>query len=276
MNFVGKNFKLACMLSLLLGAGSVHATQFSIQGSDVVTNSGYGFSYSGDGGNPTNSVNDARGSVGDGGYDAFDGMGYLSNTGSLSVTRRTEAFQSLNLYRWFDTFTNNTGSTITQTINWWGNLGSDGYQTTYAGPGSSFINVDNNGYDPVGAYIYGNNTFASTSMNSSWYCGPEGQWSCYDNVNISTTLTLDAGQSASLLNFVFLARDNNDRSGDVALATNTAANLVANPYLDGLNQDERSRILNWGGMPSEVPEPGTAALLGLGLFGFMMSRRRKS
>lgn len=270
------------VLNMFAAVGLAQAGQYTIP-LDVYTSNGWttGASYVGAGGDAGTGGPSPAGAMQDGGYDATDGMGYLANVGALTATRRTEAFQSMNLYRWVDTFTNNTSSTVSQTVSWWGNLGSDGSQTTYlgAGPGRAIINVDNGfgsgapGYDPVGAYVFGNNAFANSNMNASWYCSPNTGWGCSDNISIATSLTLNPGQSISLLTFAFYARDLTNRSGDIALAVNMAATLGANPYLEGLTQAERSRIINWG-PASQVPEPASLMLLGLGLLGLGLSRRR--
>lgn len=253
-------------LFLALAAASVpftsaEAAQFTIAG-DIFGPGGYVTTYTGAGTQGGN-----LGVVNDGGSDAFDGYGYYCATSGLAFTRQTEAFGGQNLYRFFDTFTNNSAERVTRTVTFLGNLGSDS-RTQLQANGLGFSVTcefsDHCGHDPVVALIYGNNGLGEQTIS--------GEYS-----TINYTLTLDPGQSASILNFAFLASDlSGTNAADVALAIERARNLVVDPMLAGLTDRQLRRIVNFDlGVPAAVPEPSSWALmiLGFGAIGASMRRR---
>lgn len=217
-------------------------------------------------------LNGNAGIVVDGGYDAFDGYGFVRNpdgnpySGLFTVSRQTELLTGTNTYRFFDTFTNNTGSTINETIRFYGNLGSDGNENIVFSNSGAIVTCDSptcTGYDPALALVFQNNGFGSGAVSFNAF-------DAYYN------LSLGAGESVSLLSFAYLVRDMSNRSGDLALAVAGAQDLYNNPNVSGLTQAQQNRIVNFDlGGPGGVPEPATWAMLvlGFGVLGSGMRRR---
>ncbi len=206
------------------------------------------------------------GMVSDGGFDAFDGFGYVFDLGGLTLTRQTELLAGTNTYRFLDTFTNTTGATINQTVRFYGNLGSDTNENIQFSNSGAIVSCDSitcaAGYDPALALVFNNNGFGTGAITPN-------------DFNARYDLSVGAGQSVSLLNFAFLARDLSDRSGDRALAISTAQALQANPNVTGLTAEQQARVLNFN-LTAAVPEPGTWAMmiLGFGAVGGAMRRRQ--
>ena len=256
-----RNLLLAMALAFG-GAGAGQAQQFTTTG-DLFGAAGYVSSYTGIG-----IANQARGGVSDGGRDAFDGYGYYTQFGGLTLNRQSEVFAGQNLYRFFDTFTNNTGHAVTQTVTFYGNLGSDGRtKVQSAGPGYLVTceAVSSCAGDPAVAAIYGNNGLGVQTLNGEQYY-------------VNFTLSLAAGESASLLNYAFLASSlSGTNAADVALATDRAQALFSNPMLDGITDQQLRRVANFDlGLPAAVPEPTTWAFMigGFGMVGASLRRRR--
>jgi hypothetical protein len=250
-------------------ASAAGATQFTIT-SDVDSGAG-GVTYIG----PVTST--YQGNVNDGGRDALDGYGYylgFSDSpafGGLTATRQVEAITALNVYRFFDTFTNNSASTIDTILTFAGNLGSDDVTHVLASGPNYLVSCQWNGTacfsDPVVASISGNNGLGTIGFLAS----PP------DTYNASFHVTVAPGASISLLNFVFLASDENGTApSDTALAIDTAQSLVAHPYLDGLTDSQIGNIVNFSFGASPAPEPASWAtmLIGFGVIGSTVRRRR--
>ncbi len=215
----------------------------------------------------------AYGSVADGGRDAFDSYGYYPNAlpAGLTDTRLVEAFTSRNLYRFLDTFTNTTSDTISTTLVFFGNLGSDSATLTEYSAGGLIVSCQSGSIgcesDPVVASIAGNNGLGHQLING-------------DNYSASFDVTIAAGASISLLNFAFVAsEETGTQASDVTLAIVRGQSLVANPFLDGLSTRQIAQIANYDfGTPSgTVPEPATWAMMmgGFGMAGAMLRRYRR-
>lgn len=246
---------------------AAHAAQFEATGG-VFNGSDYGSSYAGAGGT-TDTYNQPLGAVFDGGNGAFDAFGfYNAGVGSLTQQRQVDLLSG-NVYRFFDTFTNNTGATITTTLNFFGNLGSDGDELISFNSGGLIVSCEDDwsgacgGGDPVLALVSGNNGLGQAAITP-------------DRYNVSFTVTLQAGQSLSLLNFAFLASDvNGPTAADVVLAKNTGLALLNAPRLDGLSAAQIAGIANFT-VPA-VPEASSWAMLvaGLGVVGMLRARARR-
>ena len=259
---------LSAAVAALALSTAAHAAQFQAS-PGVFDGSGYGSSYAGAGGN-TPLYNQPLGAVFDNGDGAFDAFGYYNGgVGNLSQQRQVDLLDG-NVYRFFDTFTNNTGATITTTLNFFGNLGSDGDELVSFNSGGLIVSCEDDftgacGSDPVLALVSGNNGLGQAAITP-------------DRYNVSFTITLQAGQSLSLLNFAFLASDvNGPTAADVTLAQNTGLALLTAPRLDGLSAQQIAGIANFTVTPA-VPEPSTWAMLvvGLGVAGAAGARARRA
>lgn len=257
----------------VFGAMGAQAAQFTIPADVWIGDNRFGASYFGPG---YTSGNSYLGTFGRGGG-TYPFYGLLSNAGNLTITRRTEAFQDLNLYRLVDTFTNNTSAPITRELGFQAyiytpnNLGYTVHQEK-----GLYVTCTNAGQGlcdgpPVAAHISGN-------VGASRYFVDNTRYIALFNV------TINPGESISLLNYAFLARETNDprppAPSDVPLAINRGKELLANPYLDGLSTAERARVVNWDfsklPTPGPVPEPAMIGLLGLAAVAIGVLRRRKT
>ena len=249
---------LALLTPLLAQADQFQATGGIFNGSD------YGSSYLGAGGF-TPLSNQALGQVVDGGNYAFDAFGfYNAGTEGLSQNRQVELLSG-NVYRFFDTFTNTGSSRVTTTLNFFGNLGSDGDELVSVNGAGLIVSCTDDGAgsctgQPVLALVSGNNGLGQAAITP-------------DRYNVRYTVSLDPGQSLSLLNFAFLASDlNGPTAEDQALAAATGAQLLNAPRLEGLSAQQVAGIANYTVSPVPEPASGLLALAGLGLLG--LTRRR--
>jgi hypothetical protein len=231
-----------------------------------------------------NGNNRNAGYILDGGMDGFDHFGRFSNLYGLSLTRDVDVFQQLHTYRWIDTFTNNTQNDISASIEFFGNLGSDGSECRTI-TNFSLISHDRgcgtSSWDPIFGFVWGNNDWANANMSMS---------AISDNVRSTINLTLAAGESASIAHFATLQRDDADyytdsfgrmwlNSGGELDNTNAenrttqwAASQISSPYFDGVDANTVANIRNFNTV--SVPEPSTLAIFALGIMG-LASRKLK-
>ncbi len=210
--------------------------------------------------------------VNDGLDDAFDGAFGVSGFSGLSISRRIDTLGSIQTYRVLDSFTNNTVSTISTTVTWATNLGSDGGEFVVTEGSPRAITFEDfsapsgspvGDYDPVLAFTFGNNAF--TLANGVGDVSPNA-------FDLDFDLTIEAGETVSILQYATLIKDDTDRSGDVALATLRSDDLISSPDLSGLSAGQVATIANF----SAIPEPSMIAVFGLGLVGLGFARRRKT
>jgi hypothetical protein len=243
---------------------AAHAAQIQATGG-IFDGAAYGSSYRGPGGGAPMS-NQPLGAVVDGGNGAFNQFGfYNQGTAGLSQTRQVDLLSG-NVFRFFDTFTNTGTQALSTTLNFFGNLGSDGDELASTTQGGLIVTCQDDGNgacteDPVLALVSGGNGLGRAAITPQRY-------------DVSYAVTLAPGASLSLLNFAFLARDvAGPTAADLALAFDTGRSLLSAPRLDGLRAQQIAGIANFS--LQAVPEPGSLALalVGLGLLGGRFRRR---
>lgn len=256
--------RLVLCVALATALAPAFAAEQFAASADIFNGSGYGQNYFGAGGT-TPLYNQALGQVVDGGNGAFDAFGfYNSGVGALSQTRQVELLSG-NVFRFFDTFTNQGVSSITTTLNFFGNLGSDGDELVSSAKPGLLVSCENDGSgscgsDPVLALVSGNSGLGHAAITP-------------DRYNVSFAVTVKPGESLSLLNFAFLASDVNGLTvSDLWLAQSTGAALLSAPRLEGLSAQQIATIANF---TTPVPEPKTWAMLALGL-GLLALRRSRA
>jgi len=205
----------------------------------------------------------------DGLDDAFDGYASVSGFQGLDFQREINTFQQIFSYRVFDSFTNNTANSISTTIDYSTNLGSDGDEFIVTeGPFQSITFQDRltpfgspiDEFDPVIAFTTGNNqfafdfAFADVSTN---------------DFSLQYDITVKPGETVSLLQFATLIKDATDRTADVDIAAALSNSLIASPFLDGLSDTQINSVANF----DAVPEPASAVIL-LPLVLLSFGRRR--
>lgn len=215
------------------------------------------------------------------GNDVGNDHGYATDFNGLTGTRQTESYESApglaaNSVRWFDSFTNTTGTAITANIAFGGNLGSDS-DTHIHGQGDGYYVTGqsapgNQSTDPVIAHLYGNNAYAVSQVKTIVTNGD-------DDLYFVFPITVAAGQTVSIMNVNVLfgsANRDNDSDGsiyaaDVAEAILKAKFYVNSPIFAGLTAAQIETIINWDNIvvDGSLPSPGAVASVSgsmLGMF----------
>ncbi len=247
-----------------VGQSVAHGQQFEIRPNDIVIGELFerGPSYNG----PHNGPGNYQGAVSDGGFNAFDTWMYpQTEFGGLSLNRRVDTLSAINTYRHIETYSNTTAGTLSVPLDMFGGLGFGGADVILRDDAFAGVSTDRLSFSsmPVIGFMNGNNGWTAANIVRA----RDG-----NSVALNYTLTIEPGQSVSLMWATFLARDISNRSGDVALAQNTVSAMLADPMgtglYAGLSTGEIGAIVNWS-----VPAPGAAAILCFG--GLLAARRRR-
>jgi hypothetical protein len=215
------------------------------------------------------------------GGDSYDGYGYLfgrpnhsssqfyaSPFNGLSGARYTSAVATGEAhaplgFRWFDSFTNNTGQEISAIIRFHGNLGSDHVDTTldHASPGYVIMSDSRTSgvRDETIVQIYSDANYAG---NVAVYARTGD-----DEVHFDYTVNVAPGQTASILVFNYLVVDPNRVTDGVAatqreieLGKTLATNFINSPYLTGLTADQIASIINFSvKLDGSLPSPSAGS-----------------
>lgn len=229
---------------------------------------------------------EGQSAVSNGLNDAFDFYGGLAGFGSLDVNREVFTHESIFSYGIFDTFTNNTNDTITQSVMYSVDLGSDGGNVVNKYEAPFFIIASNesdvsrpagDANDAAVSFLRGNNMwsinngtpFFESSGNS--LANPQGYVWGYN-------ITLAAGESLSLLNFATVYQDEVqiDAQDDLNSAYSISQQLFdLNAGIASL-ESYYNEAINFSGdfvtPPQAVSEPSMIVLSALMLAGLIRRR----
>lgn len=216
----------------------------------------------------------------------YDNAPYATPFNGLSGSRQTETDPTVTgmpdgSVRWFDSFTNETDSTITANIAFGGNLGSDSITYIHA-TGDGYV-VTGQGapggqsYDPVILHLYGNNAYALTSVGVNVTNED-------DNPFFVFPVSVAPGQTVAIMNVNVLYGSvgrGSDPDGSIYAADVLAAEaygqlFVNSPIFDGLTADQVATLINWNvSVDGSLPTAGASATLAFAAqdaLGGMLSR----
>lgn len=222
---------------------------------------------------------DARGTVVDGGFGAYDQAGVIElvfggDVGSLgggslgagssgrdgpsvAVSRRVEGLDGFNSYRWIDRYTNEGSEAVSFTVRLLTDAGSDESTDWLLNTPFRWISYDPVGFppvprDPVIAMLHGNNDW--TLNNLSFERDPASV-GAGDVLSRTFSLTLDPGETKTLM-FVdvlmFTPMDPADPESlgvrsDVLRAVDISGEVLLDPepLTRGLDRATAESIVNW-------------------------------
>ncbi|GAA4117723.1 autotransporter outer membrane beta-barrel domain-containing protein [Aminobacter aganoensis] len=182
-------------------------------------------------------------------------VAYDSEFNGLKAWRQTQSYIGVpglptNSVRWFDSFTNDTGATITANIVFGGTLvaGDDMYvhaaESGYVVTGQ--FQPGNESLTAVIAHLYGNNDYALSQVITNFENHD-------DNLYIVFPVTVADGQTVSFMNVNMLFGEigrNIDHDGalyaaDVARAIQQSELFINSPIFAGLTAAQVQSLLNW-------------------------------
>jgi hypothetical protein len=215
---------------------------------------------------------DYRGVSFDGGYDSYDNAGFLLDraaprgAAAVTVHRRADALITHNIFRWIDTYTNETEEPATLSVEFFSTLGSFGDAVIKAEEPLRYVSFADGIDDgmtptkPAIAMLHGNNRWALDNIVFDDAAGLPG------DVSRRFTLILPPGQSLSLMFADFLAFSPDEAGfgvpGDVTHALQRSAGLLLDPsdLFADLPRGIADTLVNW-----TVPGPASACLIAAGL-----------
>jgi hypothetical protein len=173
---------------------------------------------------------------------------------NLTVQRSVYAPPTEKWARWADVYTNPTSATISATVTYTTDLGSDDYGIIYVTPGSNgkaITTWDGDGDDRDVAMVFGNNAVV-TYLSDDGLGNGNGD----EDVTWYYVLTIPPNGKATVINFIYLSVDVTGLTPGASTATratntdNAAVEILNNfrtntKYRHGLTQQQLDTIVNF-------------------------------
>jgi len=174
--------------------------------------------------------------------------------GGLDVTRSFFTLPGSKWARWADTFTNNTASPITTTINYDTDLGSDSCGIIYYTPNTgnkALSSWDGDASDRDIGIVFGNASSVDFLSDDDIGCADEGS----DTITVTYDVTVNPGQTITIVQFIvmngvdtgYTATSIDDRATDIDNVAQAIVNNFWNDpqYRDYLTQSQMDTIYNF-------------------------------
>ena len=196
-------------------------------------------------------------SLGEGGRELNTQAGLIGDIAiSRSILVSDAGISATGFARFFDSFTNTSDTVQTITVEIVTNSGADGdLQFPATTSGDTVLGVNDQGFttddanlvgtDSALAYVYGDGNPASLA--------PTGATRVVDNITLTYTLTLQPGETQSLLSFGTQSVTAAEANSDLGTFNVGAAALDAAGFLAGLSRAEQLSIVNYSGFDALQP-----------------------
>lgn len=180
---------------------------------------------------------------------------------SRSVLVSDAAISTAGFARFLDSFTNTTDAAITITVQTVTNSGSDAaLQFTATTSGDTTLDATDAGFvtddgdttagDSALTVAFGDGTLLPTSANGTG-----------DVITVTHTLTLQPGETQSLLQFATQNTTAADGNTDLDILNSPNVFLFNPELLTGLSDAERLSVVNYAGAADGVPPPAAATII---------------